>query len=237
MKNQLKNKKIIFIGIIFILMFFSKRHSLFAAMSSETFKINADVVGSGGAPGTSETYKMTDTLGQPVVGIGSSETFKAKQGFWYMVNYSISMVIDSNTVNLGTLTPGTPNEGQSTIDVTTDAWGGYKLLTSQNHSLLHTDTTTTIADYSCSIVSPCLWTGTGLGFTIKSGSSVEAKWGSNPNYKYAAFPTNNPTIFHEKPDYASGADQTVVGYKVDAPTTQKSGQYSNIITYTALAEL
>lgn len=206
------------------------------AMSSETYKINADVVGSGGSPGSSETYKMTDTLGQPVVGIGSSETFEAKQGFWHMVDYSISLVIDSETVNLGTITPGTPNEGQSTLTVITDAWGGYDLLASQNHSLLHTDAATTIPDYSCQISTPCLWTGVGLGFTIKSGSIIDPKWGSNPNYKYAAFPLFQ-AVFHEKEGYASGGDETTVGYKVDVSSSQKSGYYSNIITYTAIAKL
>lgn len=218
-------------AFIFLLLFFPAGF-LFAAMSSETYKINADVVGQGGAVTDSENFTLSDTLGQPVVGLGTGGTYKAQQGFWNMVNYTISLEIDSNTVDLGTVTPGTPNEGQSTLSVTTDSWSGYELLVSQNHSMTHTDATTTIPNYSCQISSPCLWTGTGLGFTIKSGTSVDAKWGSDPNYKYAAFP-NAATQFHTKPDYASGADETVVGYKIDTPTTQKSGNYSNIITYTA----
>lgn len=220
--------------LLILLLIFAPHISL--AMSSETYKINADVVGAGGNLGTSETYKLTDTLGQPVIGIGGSETYNLKAGFWYMVNYALSLSVDSNTVNLGTITPGTPTTGQSILTVTTDSWGGYDLFTSQNHSMMHTDATTTIPDYSCAIANPCLWSGTGLGFTLTSGTQVESKWGSTPNFKYAAFPLS-ATIFHTKTGYTSGGDQTTVGYKLDTPATQKSGAYSNIITYTATSKL
>jgi hypothetical protein len=137
---------------------------------------------------------------------------------------------------LGTITPGIPVEGESTLTVTTDSWGGYDLKASQNQRLTHTDTVTTIPDFSCPISAPCLWTGTGLGFTVKSGTGVDPKWGSSPNYKYAYFPTSD-TAFHEKTGYGSGGNQTVVGYKTDVSGSQKSGSYSNIITYTAMTKL
>lgn len=208
----------------------------FAAMSSETFRINADVIGSAGGMGTSETYKLTDTVGEPVIGIGQSETFSAQQGFWYMLTYSLTMSINSNTVNLGLLTPGVARTGQSMITVTTDSWGGYDLFASENHPMLHADSFTTLPDYSCLVSAPCVWSGVGLGFSIISGTGLDPKWGTNPDYKYAAFPLT-PTIIHTKTGYSSGGDNTTIEYKVDAPPTQKSGPYSNIITYTATAKL
>ena len=224
-------------NIILIISFIILTPSVaFAAMSSTNYKINADVIGTGGDDGSSANYGLTDTLGQPVIGIGSSTNYKAKQGFWYMIATAISLVVDSNTVNLGTLTPGTPVTGDSTLTVTTDAWGGYELYVSQNGQLTHTDTVTTIPDYSCAIASPCSWSGVGLGFSISSGTNVDAKWGTSPNLNYAAFPLTQ-TKFHETIDYKSGGDNTVIEYKVDAPTSQKSGQYSNIITYTAAEKL
>lgn len=206
------------------------------AVYSTNYQINADVIGIAGGTGSSESYSLTDTAGEPIIGIGQSDSYQLQAGFWYMVNYVISLQIDSNTVNLGTITPGTPVTGQSLITVTTDSWGGYDLLASQNHSMTHTDTITNIPDYSCSIFSPCLWTGTGLGFTIESGTGVDSKWGTSPNFKYAYLP-NSDTIFHEKTGYTSGGDETTVGYKLDVPSTQKSGDYSNIVTYTAMTKL
>lgn len=206
------------------------------AMSSTNYKIDADVIGISGGTGTSENYKLTDTAGEPVIGIGQSENYGIQAGFWYMVNFVISLQVDSDTVNLGTLTPGTPISGQSILTVMTDSWGGYDLLANQNRQMTHTDALTTIPNYSCDISAPCLWSGTGLGFTVKSGTGVDNKWGTDPNFKYAYFPLTD-TIFHQKTGYTSGGDLTTVGYKLDTAATQKSGTYSNIITYTAMAKL
>lgn len=206
------------------------------AMGSANYKINADAIGAGGALGSSTNYKLNDTLGESVAGIGSSTNYKLQQGFQYMVNTGISLTVDSNTQNLGTVAPGSSATGQSTLTVTTDSWGGYDVLLSENHAMLHTDAVTTISDYSCAISAPCVWSGNGFGFTVLSGTGVEAKWGTSPNYNYAAAPLLD-TVFHEKTGYTSGGDQTVVGYNIAPATSQKSGSYSNVLLFTALAKL
>lgn len=222
--------QIIFFGVMIVF------PTIVFAMGSTNYKINADVIGVGGGLGTSSSYKLFDTAGEPVIGIGQSANYDIKAGFAYMVNYSLSFLVDSNTVNLGTVTPGSSATGQSTLTVTTDSWGGYDILISENHALLHTDAVTTLSDYVCTIASPCLWSGNGFGFTVKSGTGVDAKWGTNPNYKYAGIPGVD-TLFHSKTGYTSGGDSTVVGYEVAPPSTQRSGTYSNILTYTATSKL
>jgi hypothetical protein len=224
------SKTFLFLGILL------SGYACIAAMTSETYSIKSDVIGSAGGLGTSETYNLRDTLGEPVIGVGQSETFSAQQGFWYTLNYSLTMMIDSHTVNLGTVVSGTPRTGNSIITVTTDSWGGYDIYASEDHAMLHSDSSTTLQNYACSISSPCAWSGVGLGFSVTSGTGVDAKWGSNPNYNYAGFPLA-PTIIHAKTGYTSGGDNTNIQYKVDAPPTQKAGAYSNVITYTATAKL
>lgn len=223
-------------NLILIAIFLGTSSCCFAAMSSTNYRIGADVIGQGGQTGSSDNYKLTDTIGEPVIGIGESENYKSKEGFWYMIGTAISLVVDSDAVDLGTITPGVPITGESTLTVTTDAWGGYDLYVNQNHSMTHSDAVTTISEFSCAISSPCLWTGTGLGFTLKSGTGVDVKWGTSPNYKYAYF-SSSSTKFHDKTGYASGGDETIVEYKLDVPSTQKSGNYSNIITYIAMEKL
>ena len=205
-------------------------------MGSENYLINSDVVGAGGGLGTSESFKLKDTLGQPVIGIGQGTTYAVQQGFWYTVNYSLSLSIGSTVVNLGSFAPGNPATGQSVLSVTTDSWGGYDLFARQNHDMTHTDSVTTIPAYLGTIASPTAWSGVGFGFTIKSGTDVEAKWGADPDYNYASFPGSDTKI-HEKTGYKSGVDETVVGYKVDVVPSQKSGTYTNMVTYTAMAKL
>jgi hypothetical protein len=119
--------------------------------------------------------------------------------------------------------------------VRTDA-GGYNLAINQNHDLTHTDLSTTIAALSSSIASPGAWsegTTKGLGFTLTAGSQIEGKWGSNPNYDYAAIPGAS-TTFHSRTGLLGGTPETdTVQFRLDVPGSQKSGSYTNTVTFTA----
>lgn len=232
-KNHMSFSKLV--SLFFSLVILFQGTGVFA-MGSANYKINADAIGVSGDLGSSSNYKLFDTAGEAVIGIGQSSNYIMKAGFAYMVNYALSLSVDSNTVDLGTVTPGGSAQGQSILTVTTDSWGGYDMLVSENHALLHTDAVTTIADYSCLISSPCTWSGNGFGFTVTSGIGVEVKWGTNPGYNYAAIPVSD-TLFHSKTGYTSSGDVTTVGYKEAIPTTQRSGAYSNIVTYTAVSKL
>lgn len=211
-----------------------------AQMSSNNYKINADSVNAGGSEGSSASYKLNDTLGEVAAGEGSSATYKTKAGFWYMVNSYLILTVDGNVKDLGSLLPGSPITGETTVDVTTDAWNGYALNVSKDQKMTCiADGSTTIDDHNGTIAVPLLWSAPnnlGFGFTLISGTNIDPKWGSNPNYKYAAFP-DIATEAHSKTGYKSAADETVVGYKVDAPPDQKSGAYSAIITYTAVGSI
>jgi len=211
----------------------------FAQMSSSHYKINADSVNEGGAPSTSSTYKMNDTIGEIATGEGASGSYKINAGYPAMVNTYLTLAVDSDTKDLGSLLPGSPITGQTNVDVTTDSWNGYSLNVSKDHKMRHTDLVTTIDDHNGTVATPLLWgapNNSGFGFTIISGTNIESKWGNNPNFKYAAFPDISTTA-HLKSGFKSPADETVVGYKVDAPVDQKSGAYSCTITYTAVGSI
>ncbi len=228
------NKKII-IGVVISVI--ALPMVTFAATDG-TYNISVDNIGfAGGEVSGDGTYQLSDTVGEPLVGLGTSTNYKTQDGFWYMVNNTLALELDSDTKDLGTVTPGTPNTATTTATVTTDAAGGYELLISENNDMTHvTDGTTTIANYAGTIATPTTWSGTGFGFTVTSGAGVDAKWGTSPNNNYAGFPISN-TVFHDKAGYTSGGDDTIVEYKVDVPSTQKSGTYNNIVTYTAISKL
>ncbi len=207
------------------------------AATDGTYNISVDNVGfAGGEVSGDGTYSLSDTVGEPLVGLGTSTNFKTQDGFWYMVNNTLSLTLDSNTKDLGIVIAGTPNTATTTATVVTDAWGGYELLIRENNELTNVaDGTTTIIDYAGTIAIPTSWSGTGFGFTVVSGSDVAVKWGTGP-YNYAGIPILN-TVFHDKTGYTSGGDDTVVEYMVDVLSTQKSGTYNNAITYTAISKL
>ncbi|MEI8343753.1 MAG: hypothetical protein WCF93_02260 [Candidatus Moraniibacteriota bacterium] len=206
------------------------------AMSSANYQINADSINSGGNLSSSSNFKTFDSIGENFTGNMASTNFAVGEGLAPMTTYSLTLALDSSMKNLGTVVAGTPMTATTTASVTTDAWGGYDLYIAQNNDLKHTDGLTMIAPISCSILVPCPWFGTGFGFTVSSGTSVEVKWGTNPSYKYANIPTSL-TLFHTKTGYTSGIDNTAVQYKLDVPTVQKAGNYTNILTYTAIAKL
>lgn len=225
-------KKISVASILWVIPF------LVMAATDGTYNITIDNVGfAGGEEIGDGTYDLSDTIGTPLVGTGGGVNYKTQDGFWYMVNNTLELVLDSNTKDLGTVTAGSPNTASTTVTVTTDAAGGYDLLISEDDNMTSSeDGTTTIDDYTGTIDTPTAWSGVGFGFTVVSGSGVHSKWGASPNNNYAGMTTAG-TIFHSKEGYTSGNDNTVVEYKVDIPGTQRSGVYTNIVTYTAISKL
>jgi hypothetical protein len=155
-----------------------------------------------------------------------------------------------DTVNFGNLTPGNPIAAPATgtiASVTTNAANGYTIglhdgIAGSDSCLLHTDTTTRIADYAGTIATPTTWTGTGLGITLYAAdNNKESKWGTGTTYndvnnKYAGIPQSS-TVAHTVTGYHSGADTSSWAFKIDVPNTQKTGSYSGTMTFTATAVL
>jgi hypothetical protein len=209
-----------------------------AQMSSDSYKINADSINAGGAASSSDSFKLDDTVGEIATGEGASGTYKLKAGFWQMVNTSLTLTVDTENKYLGSLLPGSPITGETTLNVTTDSWNGYALNVSKKDKM-RMDAMTTIDDHNGTIATPVPWSAPnnlGFGFTIISGTGVDTKWKDGLDFKYAAFP-DIATTAHSKPDFKSPADETKIRYKVDVPESQKSGDYSCIVTYTAVGSI
>lgn len=157
-------------------------------------------------------------------------------------------ITSGDTVAFGNLTPGTPLKGSAgtATSVTTNTANGYTLAVSDaiaaaNSALLHTDAATRIADYAGTIAVPTSWTGTGLGFSLYSGTNKDVKWGTGTTYddannKYAGVPETATTIM-TKTGYSAGADTAGIGWEVDVANTQKTGGYSGSATLTVTGVL
>lgn len=168
------------------------------------------------------------------------------------VQTAISQSVDTSSKDLGALTPGDPNEGTTTTQVTTNAAGGFTVGAaftggSYTDTLRHTDGTTYITDKTdFTGIGGCpantdVWSGTGFGFTVWGATANKSTtcWGTGTAQldafnEYAGFPTTTTTI-HTVTSGPVAGSFTSIGYKVDVPTTQKSGTYSGPVTYTATA--
>lgn len=206
--------------------------SAFSAASTN-YRLDNGTLNTFGGPSSSTNYQLTSSGGEPFIGPGSSTNYKLNSGQIAALEQSISLTLDSLSVAIPQVTSGTSKTAFSQVSVLTDA-SGYLLAASQNQDMTASDSST-IPAFPSAIATPGLWTeGTsiGLGFSLTAGTSLDAKWGTSPAFKYAAFPASSTTI-HDKPGYTSGPDVTTVQYRLDVSATQKPGSYSNIITYTA----
>jgi Concanavalin A-like lectin/glucanases superfamily len=168
-----------------------------------------------------------------------------------LYNYSMNAVEVQNiytannagvaeAITIPTVTPGASQFSNLTMTVSTDA-GGYDSAISQNSDLTHTDAVTTIGQTATGTVSaPGLWdegTTKGLGFTLIGGINIPAKWGTGPlSYKYAAIPSSTETFFSRTGQSGGLKESTVMQFKLDVPSSQKSGQYSNIVNIIVTAK-
>ncbi|MCL5406976.1 MAG: hypothetical protein M1429_00525 [Patescibacteria group bacterium] len=158
-------------------------------------------------------------------------------------NDSITLNVDNNSLTFGNLLPGNVFTGTTITTVTTNYGNGYTLgvndnIAGTNSALVHDDGVTYIADYTGTITTPTLWSGTGLGICVYAATNKDtAKWGTgtteaDSNNKYAGVPQATTTI-NSKTGSPTTNDQAYIGYKLVVPNTQKTGNYSGTITYTA----
>jgi hypothetical protein len=133
------------------------------------------------------------------------------------------------------ITPGQSQTYSADAAVRTDA-AGYDLYIQAPRPLTHTDTSTTIPGVSGSIASPAAWSEgatKGVGFSVTAGTQVESKWGTGPNYNYAALPTD-ATLYHSRTGLDSViAELTTLQFRADTIPSQKNGTYSTSVIYTA----
>ena len=107
----------------------------------------------------------------------------------------------------------------------------YGLSIQQDHNLQ--SGANTISAVSGSIASPAAWsegTTKGLGFSLWGAPTLDSKWGSGANY--AAIPSSATTFYSAIGHATNVIDVVNVRLKLDVPTNQVAGAYSNTVTYT-----
>lgn len=149
------------------------------------------------------------------------------------------------TVELGTLTAGTPVTGSTTCTVTTNNATGYTLNVKRDDADTTMDNTAdaavNIADLPNTIAgtspnNPIPWvdgTTKGLGYTVASTSATGGNitW-ANAGANYVGFTTAGENIMVST-GYDATSTTTVINYRLDVPSTQQTGTYDGVITYTA----
>jgi len=159
--------------------------------------------------------------------------------------------VDSASLDIGALTPGTPIiDKESTLTVTTNNAGGFNIKV----ALTGSDTTLDLdSDPAINITDHTAWNATTpnstiitsgdnfLAFRVKqTGTDSDCYsttwWGTadglGSTSKYAGFPTPSDTIVNDV-TYESSSAASVILYYIDVANTQQTGTYGGGVTYTA----
>lgn len=157
-------------------------------------------------------------------------------------------------VALGTITPGTPVYNSDVCTTTTNANGGYNLAVRRDDADTTMDKTSDAAinitdktDWdptaNAGAGNAATWSGTGLGFSVYASTATKNAtwWGAGAACddavnKYAGFPPTTYTNIMQHTSYSSSSTTTSVCYKLDVPSTQKSGAYDGTVTFQATSQ-
>lgn len=162
---------------------------------------------------------------------------------------SLTLSASAPTVALGVLASNADSTGTTTLTVTTDSSGGYRLTARDESDLWGSDAPTggTIPDWSGSSATPTAWpiaTPGGMGMTVlqvTSPAPKDTRWGTGTtandfaNNRYAGLEASTDTLVHERLSFSSPSDTVTVGWRIDVPTGQADGLYDAAITWTAIA--
>ncbi len=194
------------------------------------------------ATGSISTNSSVWTVGRDV--IGSSNYFdgiidevklysRALSDLEVKAEYDAGVAGNNSGLSFASaIIPGISSISNFDAAVQTDSQNGYNLSVNQNQDL--TKGGDTIAAVSGSIGTPVSWvegTTKGLGFTLygTNASSIPGKWSSGG--AYAAFPGSS-TSYYLRTGRQPSKDVLNMRLRLDVPTSQVSGAYSNVITTT-----
>lgn len=201
--------------------------------TSPNYTIDASAVGNSfGGTQASGSYSLVSSGGESVIGNATGGSYKLGEGYVAQLEQSLQLTLSTTNHAIGTVTPGVSKTFDFSAAVVTDA-PGYTLSVSQDSNL--TNGANTIPGVSGTIAAPVTWSEgatKGLGFTLVSGNpnQVPAKW--NAGASYASFPATD-TAFYSRTGLSGGStDDLNLRLRLDVGSTQPTGVYSNVTTWT-----
>lgn len=158
-------------------------------------------------------------------------------------------VTASASITPSPLLAGQDGTATSVLSVTTDNATGYSLTAtdgSDTGSLVHSNATDTIPDWSGTPAAPTTWSaGTSGYFGVSVLSATQgkdtARWGTGatatdfPNLKWAGLQSTTATELASRSSYSSGTDSVEVAYRANPAASQQGGTYSGSVAFTLVA--
>ncbi len=214
-------------------------------MESNNYRIQSDSLNIGGSLGTSENYKIEDTVGEIATGPSESSSYKLKAGYQQMQEVYLSISSPANVTMTGDIQSlaGGVATGEMSWTVITDNPGGYNLsvksdstspaMQGQSYGDTFTDYTpanTGTPDYSWSVADSTAefgFTPYGSDTVTKyqySGSNCNQVGTADANYCWYGFSTSDEPIANSySPNYSNDPPGTATTVKVKAQLYNSDG--------------
>ena len=181
------------------------------------------------------------------LGVAKAAEDSEQQTIVLYVTSTITLTLATSTINLGTLTPGTPVNGNTSLTVTTNDHNGFNLQVKRDDtdSTLDLDADGTVNfpdatawNYSAPNATTSPEVGANLSFRLMVAGTDAALqntgfWGTDGAKLWAGFPTTNQRVTGIS-SWVGAAQNVAYEFRADAPATQESGQYTGTITFTAI---
>jgi hypothetical protein len=219
-----------------------------AEMGSQNFKVRQDVLGNEGGQGTSQNFKIYDTMGEAAIGPSSGVQYKSNAGFWQTINYAIAINCD------GSLAMGVINgTGRSATagnvincNVSTDNPAGYNFYwkASSTNMVSGSDTIGSYTPGTPDMPETWLVANNVSAWGGKLGSASSAynssDWGADDTYaggKWLNVSTSDRLLIGRSgaTSYSGDNQKIVFGAEVGSNVVQPSGTYTVNVTITALS--
>jgi hypothetical protein len=202
---------------------------------------------------TSDTFILTDSVGQNAPGRFTKDGMIVKSGFQYAydINYKFSFSIDNLDIDFGALVPNIGTTQTNIITITTPTGHGYEIANLESYPLTSNDTNSTIPDTTCDNedcdqTTSKEWiedTTYGFGFNATgiNSSGVVTNIGTSNYFDDSTFfrpfannANNQPAQVFMSEDNPVVNHSANITYKVNITTNQPSGSYQNNISFIAI---
>ena len=244
------------VALLFVVMLGTFTNQTFAqVMSNGSFRIEMGNLNSIAGESTGSNYNLSITSGETASGLYSGTNYKVRAGFQYIPRGApFSLSISNTLIDFGVLSPTNPVTRTTTLTISNTKASSYQVTATENHQLIVNRTGAIIPDTTCdngncNQTRAGEWSNTltyGFGYrcdsisVASSGTSSpscvtgDSSFSSNKNYfKQFSDASKKETSQVVVKGGKGKSQKATVTYKVNIPSSQATGNYTNAVTYVA----
>lgn len=231
-------------------------HQTFAqVMSNESFRVEMGNLNSIAGESSGKEFNLSITSGETASGLYSGANYKVRAGFQYIPRGApFSLSVSNTLIDFGVLSPTNPVTRTTTLTISNTNASSYQVTASENHQLIVNRTGAVIPDTTCdngncNQTRAGEWSNTltyGFGYrcdsisVASSGTSTQtcvtgdSSFSSNmSHFKQFADASKKETSQVVVKGGKGKSQKATVTYKVNIPSSQATGNYTNAVTYVA----